>query len=169
MVTDGNYNFVPNNAVYTSGKAWKAAMLNNGHLRELLATIKTDKSVIFLDTCYAGKADLQAHAGERGDEDNATQTAITRLMEGTGRAVIAATSSVNAALEDSKSGHGFFTSALLEGLKGNADTLGKDKQIYVNELNSFLSQTVPSLTKNRQVPVAEFQPGFNDFPLSTAK
>ena len=58
IVIDGSYHFIPSNAVYTSERAMQGASLSEQRLRELLAKIKTRKSVIFLDTCYAGKADL---------------------------------------------------------------------------------------------------------------
>ena len=99
--------------------------------------------------------------------DLSEKTAITRLMRGTGRAVLSASSGTQLALEGYK-GHGFFTSALLDGLQGGADSGEKDQQIDVLELANFLSKVVPTLTRGRQIPVLETE-HLIDFPIGTTQ
>jgi uncharacterized caspase-like protein len=129
----------------------------------LLAKIKARKSVIILDTCYAGAASslsgLPNLVATRGLGE---KTAITRLMRATGRAVLAASSDKQLALEGHQ-GHGYFTSALLQGLGGQADG-DKDQQIDILELASFLDREVPRISRDRQFPVLETQ-GLKAFPI----
>ncbi len=165
---DGRYYFIPSNAVYRNQKDFLAASLGEDELTKLLESVRAQKSVVLLDTCYAGNfnrsAGLQkwmvASRGSSLDE----KFAISRLVKATGRAIFAGASDNQLALEGYK-GHGFFTYALLEGLQGGA-VLVKQKQVNVKGLDSFLAQRVPLLSKNRQTPVIEFTPNFTDFPIS---
>ncbi len=76
-------------------------------------------------------------------------------MRATGRAVLAASSDKQLALENYQ-GHGFFTFALLQGLKGRAD-LNKNGEISTLELAQFVSDEVPKITQDRQFPIHESQ------------
>lgn len=165
---DGRYYFIPSNAVYRNQKDFLAASLGEDELTKLLESVRAQKSVVILDTCYAGNfnrsAGLQkwmvASRGSSLDE----KFAISRLVKATGRAIFAGASDNQLALEGYR-GHGFFTYALLEGLQGGA-VLVKQKQVNVKGLDSFLAHRVPLLSKNRQTPVIEFTPNFTDFPIS---
>jgi uncharacterized caspase-like protein len=89
---------------------------------------------------------------------------MARLVKATGRATLMASSNTQVALEGYQ-GHGVFTWALLEGLKGKA--AGADRQITVGSLADFVSETLPELTYKQfgyeQVPQRELQ-GMN-FPI----
>ncbi len=166
-VFDGSYYFIPANAMYTSEKAFRGASLDENMLREELASIKAQKSVVLLDTCYAGKVGQDANlknliVASRGGDSLDEKSAISRLNRATGRAILAGTSDVKLALEG-YNGHGYFTYALLEGLAGAADA-DHDHFVSVLELSSFLSKRVPKLTNNYQIPVLEIE-NFIDFPL----
>lgn len=171
-VFDGRYYFIPQDAVYRSESAFRSASLDEDTLSQLLASIPAEKSVILLDTCYAGKATkaslsrdnmLAARGGDRLDE----KAAISRLMRATGRAVLAATGRDQVALEGYQK-HGYFTFALLEALSGRADS-DQDKQVDVLEMLNYLDKRVPSLSKSRQYPTQEISPGFQNFPLNAKR
>ena len=55
-------------------------------------------------------------------------------------------------VESAALGHGYFTQALIEGLSGQADS-NKDGLVYVNELDTYLSDRVKFLSQDRQHPV----------------
>lgn len=63
-------------------------------------------------------------------------------------------------------GHGFFTHALLEGLKGRA-VRGKNGEIGILALANFVSDEVPRITKDKQFPIFEAQ-GLTEFPIGLA-
>jgi WD40 repeat protein len=91
---------------------------------------------LFVDTCHSASA------------------FNFRLMKDTADAEIIAYSATNreqGAQELEDLGHGVFTYALLEGLRGAADTNG-DKVIRVFELGNYLAERVPELTKGEQTP-----------------
>jgi uncharacterized caspase-like protein len=155
IVLSSAYHFIPADAIYHNEQALREASLDEQRLRELLAKIRAQKSLIILDTCYAGAASklasLTTTVAARGDLSE--KTAITKLMRATGRAVLAASSDKQLALENYQ-GHGFFTFALLQGLKGQAD-LNKDGEISTLELAQFVSEEVPKITQDRQFPIHE--------------
>ena len=87
------------------------------------------------------------------------KTAIDRLMQATGRATLASSSSVQQALEGYE-GHGVFTYALLQGLSRAADDRGnRNGTIEIDELSNYVSDTVPELTRRKwnieQIPMRD--------------
>ncbi len=80
--------------------------------------------------------------------------------------VLSATDAENVSQEMKNVGHGVFTYALLEGLKGKADliTIDGGKKITFSELNAYVTGMVKHLTKNRQIPISQASSdGFVDF------
>ncbi|MFO1433776.1 MAG: caspase family protein [Candidatus Competibacteraceae bacterium] len=152
---DGKYHFVLPETPYINENYLRKGSLDQDSLQTLLAKILTQKSVVILDTCYAGLFNLPARGGD------SEKTAIEKLMKATGRAVLAATSDKKYALEGYDK-HGVFTYALLQGLSGRADKEAgnNDGQISIDELANFTIDEVPHLTKKRwgyeQFPVFKF-------------
>ena len=84
----------------------------------------------------------------------AAQQTIDRLGKLSGRAVLAASSSHQMALEG-EAGHGVFTHAIIEGLK-RADR-NNNGMIEVGELADFVEELVPSITQRKW--------GYEQFPV----
>ena len=96
--------------------------------------IKAKKAIILLDTCESG-ALVNGYP--------ASETAIGRLHEATGRPVLTAAASGQSALETDELGHGVFTAALIEALhKGDSNGNGK---IEISELAAYVETRVPEL------------------------
>jgi len=60
-------------------------------------------------------------------------------------------------------GHGVFTHALLQGLRGKANMFGNDNAVTIKELDTYLGFVVKELTNGSQVPVLHAPGGFKDF------
>jgi hypothetical protein len=155
---DGNYYFLPVDFRYSDAASVKKQALSNAFFQENLAKVRAGKSLVLLDTCNSGS--FQA-VKTRGIEE---KTAIARLVKATGRATLMASSNQQADLEGYL-GHGVFTWALIEGLKGKA--AGADRQITVGGLADYVGDTLPELTYKQfgyeQVPQRDLQ-GMN-FPI----
>jgi uncharacterized caspase-like protein len=98
----------------------------------------------------------------------AEKGAIDKLMRATGRAVIAASTERQFALEG-HGGHGVFTYALVQGLHGEADAQGdRDGEITVDELAAYVAREVPQITLKKwgyeQFPMRQF--GGRPFPIA---
>lgn len=134
-------------------------------LKAWAADIPARKQVMVLDACQSGGA-LQAFA-QRGASE---QKAMYQLARSAGIAVLAATGTEQFASEFKALKHGIFTYALLKGLSGDADG-GKDGTVTVRELDAFLNDAVPELTKQHRGS-AQFPNSFvvgQDFPLVLTK
>jgi WD40 repeat protein len=144
---NGEYMFVPWNAVYSSGEALHDQSLNEERLQALLKSIPANKTLLLLDTCSAGAA----LAGR--DPQISEKGSIERLSKLTGRVILAASSSEQMALEGYKD-HGVFTYALLDGLASAVDSKGL---IQVSTLADYIEEIVPNITRQRW--------GYEQFPM----
>jgi WD40 repeat protein len=66
---------------------------------------------------------------------------------------------------DPKQGHGFFTLALIEGLKGAADKSPKDGVVHLNELLGYVEYRGAELSKDEQHPTYDKPGNVRSFPL----
>jgi len=118
------------------------------------------KVLMFVDTCHSGNV----FGGKRSISD--ITGVINELSSAeNGVVVFASSTGRQYSLEDPKWGNGAFTKALVEGLKGKADLLGKGK-ITINMLDAFIAERVKELTKGKQTPVTAKPQTVPDFPIA---
>lgn len=140
----------------------KRTCLEFSQVKTTIASL-AGKAVIFLDACHSGNAmggtqrrsavaDITAAVNELGSAEN-------------GAVVFSSSTGRQYSLEDAAWGNGAFTKALLEGLSGRADLMGKGR-ITVNMLDAFISERVKELTKGRQTPTTVRPPNVPDFPIA---
>ncbi len=139
---DGRYYLIPQD--YQGGpnpQAIKTRAIGQDRLQDWIANrIKAKKALILLDTCESGA--LTGGYTKSRTEEPASEAAIGRLNEATGRPVLTAASPGKHAYENYK-GHGVFTYALMEALhKGDTNNNGK---IEVTELAAHIEKRVPEL------------------------
>lgn len=142
--------------------------LNMSELQTLFTNrLRAKRMVILIDACHSGGVDpgqaISVRQLERS-ENNTFSMYAEKLFSGEGRALLTS-SDVNEISEEGKKwGHGVFTWAILEGLRGAAD-VNQDRVITTGELFDFVSDKVQQETNSRQNPRA--LPGTNrDFPLA---
>lgn len=133
------------------------------NLRELFRNVLAQKQLIILDACESGGA-VETIAMRGASEEKA----IIQLARSAGVAVLASAGQDQLATEFGKLGHGVFTYALLKGLSGEADGAPKDGKVTVKELEAYINDQVPELTKlyrgKRQDPNSWTRG--QDFPIS---
>ena len=139
---NGNYYLIPQD--YQGGanpQALKTRAIGQDRLQDWIANrIKAKKALILLDTCESG-ALTGGYTKSRTDAP-ASEAAVGRLHEATGRPVLTAAAAGNPAFEGYK-GHGVFTYALMEALhKGDTNNNGK---IELTELAAHVQRRVPEL------------------------
>ena len=116
-----------------------------------------------LDICHAGAADLVRTRGTRASSDEAMKL----LATGSGTAVIMATTASELSQESPQfgGGHGAFSWALIEGLKGAA---AREGQVTVTGLEQYVERRVQDLTDNNQHPTTSTDK-FHDYPVALAQ
>jgi hypothetical protein len=112
--------------------------------------VHAQRVAVFLDTCFSGAA-----AGSGGTKTVASALALksvssatlSRMSEGAGRVILAASQENQESLESSSLQHGYFTYYLLEALRQSKglDPMGK---VYL-----FVRDQVATRAKQQQIPV----------------
>jgi WD40 repeat protein len=142
---NGRFYFIPQD--YQGGPGHLAQRaIGQDRLQDWLANrIKAKRSIILLDTCESG-ALVAGHARSRADAP-ASEAAVGRLHEATGRPVLTAAAAGQFAHEgligETGERHGVFTWALLDALrKGDANGNGT---IELSELVRHVQSMVPKI------------------------
>jgi uncharacterized caspase-like protein len=115
------------------------------------------KVVMFVDTCHSGNI----FGGKMGsthitgiiNELSSAENGVVVFPSSTGRQY---------SFECPQWGNGAFTKAVIEGLRGKADLLGKGK-ITISMLEAFIAERVKDLTKGKQTPVSAKRETIPDF------
>jgi hypothetical protein len=114
-------------------------------------TIRSQRIVVFADTCHSGAA---LDRGGPKDEGNLNffNKYLEVLARKKGRLVVTASQSHESSLEDAKLAHGVFTHSLLLGLGGAADDNPADGVVTAAELVDYVQAHVPEETEGEQHP-----------------
>ncbi|MBC7931168.1 MAG: caspase family protein [Rubrivivax sp.] len=122
--------------------------------------VRAERIVVFVDTCHSAGLSGEKLISTRSIENNLINLYASRLFTETGRAVLTSSDVNEVSAEDTRwgGGHGVFTWALLEGLKGSADA-NQDRFITAGELFGYVRNSVRIETRFRQNPRA--LPGLN--------
>jgi uncharacterized caspase-like protein len=134
-----DYLFLAADARKRSGVWVEDTVLKWNQLLEPLK-LAAGRRILLLDTCQAGNAFNPRLVKDAADEQIA---------------ILTATDGPYSAQEITGLGHGVFTYALLQGLKGAADkaALHPDKTVSLRELINYVRAEVMHLTKGYQRPV----------------
>jgi WD40 repeat protein len=170
---NGQYHFLPYEVIFRNQDAFVKGCLSHVEIDNFLRSIKALKSLIILDTCHSGllakNVDTIQFAARSGNIE--MKTAIDKLMRATGRSYLTSSNVEQFAIEGYQ-GHGVFTHALLEGLKGKADQEGRtDNVVTISELAEYVNDTVPKISHQqwgyRQIPMNNIKG--RSFPIVTIR
>jgi len=119
------------------------------------------KTLFFIDTCHAGNV-----LGTRRGILNELNGVVNELASAENGAIVFAASTGNQySLEKIEWHNGAFTKAVVEGLAGRADYVGKGR-ITVNMLDLYISERVKELTAGNQTPTTAKPQTVPDFPVA---
>lgn len=110
-------------------------------IKSVYAKSKAKRKLIFADACYSGAIRSEAKT-KKPKEAFKNQNIMLFLSSRTNET----------SLERSDMKNGFFTSFLVKGLQGKADS-NKDKAITSRELFNYVSKNVIEISQGRQHPV----------------
>ncbi|MCB2204996.1 caspase family protein [bacterium] len=150
--TDGStqYYYLPAGVTRTTvrekGMAWS-------DFSKQIAELDAGRVILLLDACHSG--DLSG---------GASNEKVAASLAGDVGIVFTSSSGNEFSYEDRSWGHGAFTRALLDGLRGKADFTG-DKVVDWSELQLYVSTAVRSMTKGSQNPMVPRLEQFANFDL----
>jgi WD40 repeat protein len=129
------------------------------HFKDILTALPS-KTILLADTCHSGFIT----GSHRRSVNDMTSALKDLVAAGTGIVVMSAATGLEASKENADWGHGAFTKALLEGLKGEAD-YDKNKTVDIKEIDLFVTHRVKELTKGTQHPATEIPSSLPNFPI----
>lgn len=161
-------------------------------IEELLDGIKPLKKLLFMDTCHSGEVDkddvrtasnskstrdvtargvgiayLESNESHLGliNTSDLMKTMFTDLRKGTGATIISASGGLEFALESNDWKNGLFTFCLLNGINQQAADSNKDGEIWLNELQEYVFNSVIELSGGRQTPTFRLENKSLDYRL----
>ena len=121
------------------------------------------KKLILVDTCHS-----EGVGGKKTKTRAVDSDRFVKELQDANAVIFTSSRGRELSQEDDKWGHGAFTYALIEGLKGKADLI-KDGKISMKELDAYVSETVPQLTHGAQHPITNTPEGYVNFPVALVK
>jgi hypothetical protein len=150
--------YLPQDFDPAKGHRFEKDAIGSGKLRDWLAKVPAEKSLVVLDACESGAFD----AFRGGDRER--ETVMAQLEYATGRNYLTAAPAGKAAYEGHK-GHGVLTYAILEALHRPKDAAADPVSVF--GIAAHISREVPAISQRafgiRQQP--RFTPTGEDFPL----
>jgi WD40 repeat protein len=161
-------------------------------IEDLLDGIKPLKKLLFMDTCHSGEVDkddvrvaknakstqdvtargvgiayLESNENHLGliNTSDLMKTMFTDLRKGTGATVISASGGLEFALESNDWKNGLFTFCLLNGINQQAADRNNDGEIWLNELQEYVFNSVIELSGGRQTPTFRLENKGLDYRL----
>jgi WD40 repeat protein len=150
--------------MYEADEMLKKLGISANEIGEFSKNIKAQKQLFVIDACQSGGA-MQTLASRGASEEKA----IAQLARSTGTYFIAASGTEQFATEVAELGHGVFTYAIIEALKGSCKS--QDGRVTVNLLKSCVEDLVPELSKKHKGQ-PQFPTGYGfgmDFPIVIVK
>ena len=144
----------------------ESTSLSEVELSAVLRRTSARRVLVLIDACYAaGAANLKDSAGGRQVAFGYAEKSLARLAQGIGRVFIASSRATEKSRIMPGARNSLFTSALLEALRGEADTQG-DGLIRIFDIFNYVSQTVKGTAPGRQHPVFEASNLEDNFPVA---
>jgi hypothetical protein len=156
-------------------------------LESLLDGIKPLKKTLLIDACHSGEIDkdevelAEADVEETDDiqfrvvgnkaspklgtqnTSELTKSLFTDLRKGTGATVISSAGGMEFAIEGDDWNNGLFTYCFINGIKSKEADLNGDKEIWLSEIQQYVSQQVYELSGGRQQPTSRIENQTIDF------
>ena len=136
---------------YYSGHSNENALLlgkttyDYSSLKAAITNVPSDVHVVILDSCYSGNF-IRTKGGSKQKPFLIDDSSVVK-----GHAYLSSSSSQESSQESDEIGSSFFTNAMINGLRGAADTSG-DKKVTLNELYSYAFNETLSKTENTADP-----------------
>ena len=144
----------------------ESTSLSEVELSAVLRDTPAQRVLVLIDACYAaGAANLKDSSGGRQVVFGYAEKSLARLAQGIGRVFIASSRATEKSRIMSGARNSLFTSALLEALRGEANTQG-DGLIRIFDIFNYVSQTVKGTVPGRQHPVFEASNLEDNFPVA---
>ena len=147
-LSDGNVYLAPSDMI--PNKPTKRGF-SFSDLRNQIQESTSKRVVIILDCCYSGSAMISKGSVKDGSRLISTIEKDWRIIEeGEGICILAASQAYQYAYPLEGEGHSIFTYYLLQGLKGNEDSVNNDGCVTPDSLNRYIFRKIRSLPLDKR-------------------
>lgn len=154
--TTGNYYFLPHDG---DPEKLRRSAVKWYDFQDTLVNLPS-KVILMVDTCHSG-----AVTGKRRGMSDITDALRELTSTDSGVVVMTAATGREVSQERREWGHGAFTKALVEGLKGKAD-YNSNNIITIKEIDLYVTERVKELTNGTQHPTTEIPKTLPNFPIT---
>jgi WD40 repeat protein len=153
----GNFYFLPSDAGFNAdGSIRQSRAIPNRDIRSILDV--PGQKLVFIDACHS--------EGTSGRKSRAVENnGLVRELMDPGTVIFTSSRGTELSQEAPEYGHGLFTYALIEGIGGRADLIS-DGVVTIKELDTWVSQRVPELSRGQQHPTTSTPEGYVDFTVA---
>ena len=156
----GNFYFLPSDAAFNAdGTIRPSRAISHRDIQAVLDI--PGQKLVFIDACHSEGA-----SGKK--TRSADNNQLVRSLQDNSTVIFTSSRGSQLSQEDPKLGHGIFTYAIVQGMKGAADLI-KDGTITMKELDTYVSETVPKLTNGLQHPTTTTPDGYINFIVAEIK
>lgn len=141
-----------------------ATVLLEIEFSSLLADIKAQRLVVFIDACHSGGAGSFKAFGSIADL-GFSEKSLDRLAQGSGRVLIASSRASETSLVLAGASNSLFTEHLVGALRGAARTQG-DGLIRIFEIFNYVAEKVRGAAPGRQHPIFKASNLEDNFPVA---
>ena len=118
-------------------------------LTKMIQKSISDKIIVILDCCYSGSAKIS-----KGHEEDAAKIGRTTIDEksrfGQGKYILSASQAAQEAYALTTGEHSIFTYYLLQGLKGNAESVDDEGNVTPQSLGRYVYRSIMSLPPDKR-------------------
>lgn len=114
--------------------------LSASSMKDYIEKIGARRVIMLIDACKSGTA-------VAGFQDQQDRRVIRRMGQSVGLHIVSATAKQQFAVEHAELGHGVFTYALIQAMKGEADREPHDGNLTVREVVHYSEDAVPTLSQ----------------------
>jgi WD40 repeat protein len=154
----GNFYFMPSDAAFNADGSIRPSKAVS--YREIQAVLDVPgQKLTFIDACHS------AGSGKTRSVDN---NQLVRILQDNSTVIFTSSKGSEPSLERAEYGHGVFTYAIIQGMRGAADSSGNGT-VTMKELDAYVSERVKELTDKQQQPTTFTPGGYTDFGVAEVK
>jgi len=157
----GEFYFMPSDAAYnTDGSIRVSKAISHREIQSVLAWQGT--KLVFIDACQS--ANTSSGLTQRVNNDRLINSLNSDSSVRASSVIFTSSKGDQGSIESDKYGHGLFTYAILQGLKGEA--FPENGTITATALELYVRRKVSEMTEGRQEPRAYRADGLDDFVMA---
>jgi hypothetical protein len=156
----GNFLLLPSDAGFNAdGSIRRSRVIPHEDIRSVLDV--PGQKLVFIDACHS--------EGTSGKKTRAVENdGLVRDLMDPSTVIFTSSRGSELSQESAAYGHGVFTWAIIQGMQGEADLI-KDGTITMKELDTYVSETVPRLTRGAQHPTTSTPEGYVNFTVAKTR